>query len=173
MPEIIAPPWLAGARADLGKREQPENRGPYIRALIEQAHCGTEGDPWCAIFVNAKLEAVGIKGTRSALAQSFAHSSLFYRLGHPLHGCIVVFWRGSRGSGLGHVGFAVAVSSERVGTLGGNEHDQVAVEWYPKNGARFGLLGYYWPHGVPETQRVLGASDPGSVADGGSAPKVT
>jgi hypothetical protein len=65
-----APPWLAQATSYLGFQERGENRG--IEEFIARAGCGTVGDPWCAIFVNACLETVGVRGTRSAMARSFA-----------------------------------------------------------------------------------------------------
>jgi len=49
-PFASAPPWFRWALAEVGTRELPENTGPAIRRYISLAHCGTEGDPWCAIF---------------------------------------------------------------------------------------------------------------------------
>jgi hypothetical protein len=54
-PTEAGPPWLAKATGYLGFEEEGQNRG--IEDFIAQAHCGSVGDPWCAIFVNACLEA--------------------------------------------------------------------------------------------------------------------
>lgn len=143
------PEWYKFAMLDNGKRELPENRGPYIRSLIAQAHAGHEGDPWCAIFVNAKLEQAGIPGTKSASSQSFRFDHNFIKLEHPVLGAIAVFWRMARQSGLGHVGFYDSESQGYVNTLGGNEHDMVKKEPLIKNGNHFGLIGYWWPKSVP------------------------
>lgn len=145
-----APPWLVAARKEIGKREQPENKGPVVQHYIDLAKCGEQGDPWCAIFCCAMLESVGIKGTRSPSSQSFRHSPDFVELPGPALGAIVVYWRGSKGSGLGHVGFYEGEDSRGyINTLGGNENDQVMKEYLNPHSAHFGLVGYYWPKSVP------------------------
>jgi uncharacterized protein (TIGR02594 family) len=143
---VTAPAWFIAAQKELGVRELPENRGPAIRRYIEMAHCGHEGDAWCAIFLNAMLESVGIKGTRSASSQSFRNTPDFVKITGPALGAIVVYWRISRVSGLGHVGFYNGEDSHGfIETLGGNESDMVRNELLNPNGQRFGLVGFYWP----------------------------
>jgi uncharacterized protein (TIGR02594 family) len=144
-----APAWFIAARKEIGVRERPENRGPDIRRYIALAHCGTEGDPWCAIFANAMLESVGMRGTRSALARSFERDSNFVKLAGPALGCIVTFWRGEKSRGLGHVGFYNGERAGFISTLGGNEGDMVQVENMRVSGSTFGLSGFYWPKSVP------------------------
>jgi uncharacterized protein (TIGR02594 family) len=139
------PSWFVAARKELGTKELPENRGPAIRRYVSMAHCGAEGQPWCAIFANAMLESVGVPGTRSPLARSFEHHANFTRLSGPVPGCIVTFWRQSKNSGLGHVGFYNGEHSGRISTLGGNEADMVRIEDMNGSGATFGVSGYYWP----------------------------
>jgi uncharacterized protein (TIGR02594 family) len=143
-----APAWFVAARREIGVRELPENRGPDIRRYIALAHCGAEGDPWCAIFANAMLESAGIRGTRSAMARSFEHDSNFIRLPGPALGCVVTFWRGEKSQGLGHVGFYNGEHAGLISTLGGNESDMVRVEDLASNARRFGLSGFYWPKSV-------------------------
>lgn len=143
------PPWFAYAAHEIGTREDPGNRGPAIRRYIALAHAGNEGDPWCAIFANACLEASGIPGTRSASSQSFRFSPLFVPLKGPALGAIAVFYRGGRNSGLGHVGFYRGETPAYVYTLGGNEGDMVQIEPMAKVASTFGLVGYWWPKSVP------------------------
>jgi len=148
-----APAWFRLALTEIGTREEPENKGPAIRRYINMAHCGEEGDPWCAIFVNAMLETSGVTGTRSASSQSFTRNSHFVHMGKPALGAVVVFWRGSGPhSGIGHVGFYRGELNGYVYTLGGNEGDMVQIEPYPKNSPRFGLVGYFWPASIPIPQ---------------------
>jgi uncharacterized protein (TIGR02594 family) len=167
----VAPAWFIAARKEIGTREEPGNRGPAIRRYIAAARCGSEGDPWCAIFANAMLESVGIRGTRSALARSFERDAHFVRLDGPALGCIVTFWRGVKAQGFGHVGFYVGERDGRIFTLGGNESDMVRVEPYPKAAPRFGLSVYVWPKGVPLP--ALGALPPQLAATGPATGKVT
>jgi uncharacterized protein (TIGR02594 family) len=137
------PAWAEAGLKDLGFHETGDNHG--IEKFIAQAHCGHLGDPWCAIWTNAKLEQAGIHGTRSASSQSFRHDDKFVRLGGPALGAIAVYWRGSPNSGIGHVGFYMGETATQVLTLGGNESDAVRKQFEPK--AR--LYGYWWPKSVP------------------------
>jgi len=138
-----APSWYSAATAEIGFHETGNNQG--IERYIALAHCGAAGDPWCAIFANAMLESAGIAGTRSAASQSFRSHPGFVPLTGPALGAIVVFWRGSKDSGLGHVGFYAGEDAAHIWTLGGNENDAVRIEALPKDSATFGLVGYFWP----------------------------
>lgn len=162
--------WFETAKREIGTREIPDNRGPSIRRYIALSHCGSEGDPWCAIFANAMLESSGVKGTRSALARSFEKSPDFIKLLQPALGCVVTFWRGKKNSGLGHVGFYNGESGNYISTLGGNESDMVRVEMLRTNGNTFGFSGFYWPKSV--TIPTLGKLVPQSTSVIGSG-KVT
>ena len=153
---MTAPPWFTWAEKELGQHELPENRGPVVRKYIQLAHTGQEGDPWCAIFVNAALEANHIPGTGSPSSQSFRHHPAFIPIPLPALGAIAVFWRISRNSGLGHVGFYDSETPGYINTLGGNEQDAVRKELLAKSGGHFGLVGYYWPKSVllPEFGKI-------------------
>jgi uncharacterized protein (TIGR02594 family) len=142
-----APPWFQAALHEIGFHETGNNQG--IERYIQMAHCGVLGDPWCAIFANAMLESSGSPGTHSPSSQSFRTDPGFVQILAPALGCIVVFWRISKASGQGHVGFYRGEDSTRVWTLGGNENDMVQIEALPKDSATFGLIGYWWPKGVP------------------------
>lgn len=161
------PIWFTKAKKEIGTKELPENRGPAIRRYVELGKCGDEGEPWCAIFANAMLESSSIKGTRSALARSFEHDPNFIKLTKPTLGCIVTFWRGSKGSGLGHVGFYNGELNGYISTLGGNESDMVRVEMLRSDGNSFGLSGFYWPKSVPVP--TLGSISPQSTLNIASA----
>ena len=147
-----APKWFTWSLHEIGTRELDSNRGPAIRRYISLAHAGEEGDPWCAIFACAALESVGVRSTRSASPQSFREEpSLFVGLDGPILGAIAVFWRGTRYSGKGHVGFYRGESADGkyLYILGGNEGDMVQIEALPKDGHSMGLIGYWWPAGTP------------------------
>lgn len=146
-PFADAPPWFQAALREIGFHETGANQG--IDRYIQMAHCGASGDPWCAIFANAMLEQSGVPGTRSPSSQSFRSHPGFVQLAGPAPGAVVVFWRGSQDSGLGHVGFYRGEDASRVWTLGGNENDMVQIEALPKSSATFGLIGYWWPKSVP------------------------
>jgi uncharacterized protein (TIGR02594 family) len=142
MPEQTQPPWVTAGIKDVGFHEEGDNQG--IEMFIKQAQCGELGDPWCAIWANAKLEQSGIKGTRSPSSQSFRHDAGFVKLPGPALGAIAVYWRNSPDSGLGHVGFYMGETATQVLTLGGNESDAVREQFEPKSK----LFGYWWPKSV-------------------------
>jgi uncharacterized protein (TIGR02594 family) len=127
------------AASFIGFHEKPNNQG--LEALIALAKTGEEGDPWCAIFVNACLESVGIRGTRSPAARSFEHDPNFVQLSAPAFGAIVTNWRGSPASGLGHVYFYAGEDAKGILALGGNQSDQVCYQYEPRNR----VVGYWWP----------------------------
>lgn len=138
------PRWLVEAKKDLGFREVGSNLG--IEKFIDEAHTGGLGDPWCAIFVNAKLEECGIPGTRSAMARSFERHPNFVRLSGPALGAIATFWRGSPSSGSGHVNFYAGTdSSGRNIGVGGNQSDKVSAAYMDM--ARH--VGWFWPKSQP------------------------
>lgn len=147
-------PWMryAWREATDGIPEEPnrDNRGPVIRRLIATAKCGSEGDPYCAVGVNAAFEANGIPGTRSALARSFERDKNFIRLSQPCYGAVTTFWRKSKNSGLGHVGFYIGETANHIYVLGWNQHDDCNQSPFPKEGGSFGLSGFWWPVGYPK-----------------------
>jgi hypothetical protein len=150
--------WIIREGTD-GIEEEPnrDNRGPVIDKLIKLSHCGHPGDPYCAIGVNAALEANGIPGTRSAAARSFEwDAEKFTKLHGPALGAITVFWRGSRKSGLGHVGVYDGETENHIYVWGFNQHDDCNVSPFPKDGQSFGLSGFYWPRPIvlPVIQKI-------------------
>ncbi len=137
------PPWYTLAKHEVGFKERLGNRD--IQRYTGPAKCGQEGDPWCAVFVNAMLEGVGIRGTYSAMARSFEHSAAFKRLDRPALGCIVTMWRDSPDSGRGHVFFYAGENDNGIVALGGNQKNSVCFQYEPKNR----VFGYYWPAALP------------------------
>lgn len=145
----IGPPWFEWMKKEIGQHELPENRGPVIERYIRLGKCGSVGDPWCAIFMNAALEETGLRGTRSPSSQSFRYDKNFTALTGPALGAICIFWRINRKSGFGHVGAYCSETPGYIETLGGNEHDAVRRELLARNAATFGLVGYFWPINYP------------------------
>jgi uncharacterized protein (TIGR02594 family) len=147
----VAPPsaadepiWLRHARQEIGVTEiAGKQHSKRILSYWELAKLPFRDDetPWCAGFVNAMLEDVDIKGTRSGMARSFE------RWGQPcgpLKGAVVVLWRGSKTSAYGHVGFLTGKDQYgNLMVLGGNQGDAVNIK--PFLQAR--VVGYRWPSG--------------------------
>lgn len=136
-----APPWIEMARSQLGVSERSDSGRRKIRQYHKHGsqRALSAKTAWCASFMNWVLKRSGHRGTNSAMARSF--ESLGTRLKKPRPGCIVVFWRKSKTSGLGHVGIWLGESGASVQVLGGNQSNEVRVSNYPK--AR--VTAYVWP----------------------------
>ncbi|RZN13907.1 TIGR02594 family protein [Bradyrhizobium sp. Leo121] len=143
------PAWYAQAEKWIGWHETGENRG--LETFIKGAHCGQEGDPWCAIFANYCLETSGFKGTKSAAARSFETHPEFTKLKLPALGCIVTMWRGSKSSGQGHVFLYDGENSSGVRGIGANEDDQVKRSIHDRSR----IVGYYWPKSAPAPKEAV------------------
>lgn len=147
---MTEPRWLTRARRNLGVRETP---GPVstpsilkYRLMAKVLLKGDDGAvPWCAIFVNAMLEAVGIKGSRSGMARSFSSWGRWVPADAIPLGAIVVL-SSNRGPASGHVGFAVGISSTHVWLLGGNQGDAVSIAPFQRSR----IVAVRWPAGEPD-----------------------
>lgn len=138
------PAWIAEARKYLGQREiKGVNHNPVIIAwwkAIKRSGIKTDEVPWCAAFVGAMLESVGIVSSRFESAKSYLDWGS--KLASPELGCIVVFSR----DGGGHVGFVVGKDPNgNLLVLGGNQGDQVNIRAF----GRDRVAGYRWPTAVP------------------------
>jgi uncharacterized protein (TIGR02594 family) len=133
-----------GVREKVGKANNPR-----ILEYAKLANIGwyrEDSVPWCAVFVNAMLAQAGIPGTKSAAARSFL---AWGKECGPKKGAIVVFWRGSKKSWQGHVGFVAKVDRNYVWCVGGNQGDAVSLARYPKSK----VLGYReWKGYVPKVK---------------------
>lgn len=140
--------WIDKAASYLGVAEIPgaKNNEQILAFLHTVLDTDTEDTPWCAAFVNFNLDKVGIKSSGSGMARSFETSKRFYKLGDVpelYSGSICTRWRVSKGSGQGHVGFAVAKKPGYTAFLGGNQGDKVSVAWQPN----IYITGFYYPVG--------------------------
>ena len=138
------PRWLEAAWRELGEYERPgATHNPRILAMFrEVGHPNVHEDEtaWCAAFAGACLERSGVLSTRSLRARSYL------AWGQPLEssngrlGAVAVLSRGTNPA-LGHVGFLVGETAERMVLLGGNQSNSVSVAAYDKSR----LLGLRWP----------------------------
>ncbi len=93
---------------------------------------------WCSAFVNWVALKAGYKGSGHLTARSWL------QIGHPITspsvGDIVIFWRVSKDSWKGHVGFYISHSQDGkyIYCLGGNQQNSVNISPYPTSR----LLGY-------------------------------
>ena len=150
-------PWV-GVRVDLLGRKETDSElskwlvpewkkeGLNFKDLIGRTHA------WCSVLVNAKLRAVGVKGTDSAGAAS--HS----RLGKSCpfwFGCIIPIRHKSGGR---HVCIGLYWIDEKrkiAATMDGNRSNKYAINRTDLSGKGDTVVGgYRWPEGVPSGQLV-------------------
>jgi len=144
------PIWLIEARKYLGIKEfKGQKHEPKIVQFWRSIGLsGVKDDetPWCAAFVGAMLENVGLMSTKSGWARSYLEWGV--PLAFPIIGCVVVF---SRKGGGGHVGFVIGKDEDgNLLVLGGNQGDSVSIKAFrmpPYPDSR--VLGYRWPAAVP------------------------
>lgn len=148
--ERSEPRWITEARKYTG---EAEIKGPKHNPLILQfwkdiKRGGIKDDetPWCAAFVGAVLERVGIQSSRFESAKSYL--SWGSELKQPMLGCVVVFTR----DGGSHVGFVVGQQQNGdLMVLGGNQSDAVNIRTFPRSR----VTGYRWPSGASVTPQSL------------------
>ena len=91
-PEVA---WLTEARKHIGLRETKGGKHhPEIVQFwkdIKRGGIKDDETPWCAAFVGAMLERVGVKSTRFESAKSYLDWGQLLAL--PVVGCIVIFTR--------------------------------------------------------------------------------
>lgn len=137
---MTEPRWITEAKKYVGTREIPGvKHEPRIIGwwrAIKRGGIKTDEVPWCAAYVGAMLEAVGIQSTRFESAKSYL--SWGVPLASPVLGCIVVFTR----DGGGHVGFVMGEDERgRLMVLGGNQGNAVTIAPFE----RTRVAGYRWP----------------------------
>jgi len=141
--QVTPLPWIQEARRHLGTTEikGPRHHPAIVQFWRDIKRGGIKDDetPWCAAFVGACLERVGIRSSRFEGARSYEMWG--EPLAGPKYGCVVVFSR----AGGGHVGFVVGQDAEgNLQVLGGNQADAVNVRAFPRSRA----TAYRQPLGV-------------------------
>lgn len=136
--------WMAEAERQYGTAERP---GPASNRTIlqwaDEAGIPYKSDdiPWCGLFV---AHCIASTLDREPLPRSPLSARAWEKFGipaTPTKGAILVFWRKSRQSGLGHVGFYAGEDDGAYRVLGGNQSNQVSLAWVAKDR----LVATRWP----------------------------
>jgi uncharacterized protein (TIGR02594 family) len=143
--DIVAPPWLRVALAEVGVKEFTNGSNKrieeYLKTGTRDVALIDDDTAWCAGFANWVLKKVGLKGTNSLMAKSFMN---LRRIPEPILGCFVVYDRPPNPTS-GHVNIFLRDLGDHIEGVGGNQSDAVTIAKYPKSRLR----GYYWPHDYP------------------------
>jgi uncharacterized protein (TIGR02594 family) len=144
-------PWFQEARRLIGIREKVgPGSAPVIIDWAKAAGIsyGSDDIPWCGLFV---AHCVSSTLAEESLPANPLGARQWLKFGAPcptpLMGSILVFWRESRDSFKGHVGFYAG--QEKTGghyhVLGGNQSDSVSIAIVKRDR----LIQARWPATVP------------------------
>ncbi|WNH10051.1 TIGR02594 family protein [Thalassobellus suaedae] len=126
---------LYGQKEIIGEKDNPE----IIRLFDELGFNGNQlkdETSWCAAFANCILKRAGKPYLRKLNARSLLQ--IGNEVECPQLGDIVIFWRESRKSWMGHVGFYISEDENYINVLGGNQSNKVCISPYFKGR----VLGY-------------------------------
>ena len=145
----LAMPWLLEAQRCLGITEtRGAANNPLIIGWGRRLRISYTDDeiPWCGLFVahctGSQLPAEPLP-VNPLGARNWARFGIACAIPQP--GAIMVFWRKSLASGLGHVAFYIGEDAASFHVLGGNQGDTVSVTRLPR--ARF--VTARWPATAP------------------------
>lgn len=155
--QSATPEWIKVARSYLGTKEIKGARHNLdIVKFFERSGSAWFKDdetPWCGAFVGSCMVEAGyntLHGGQAARARAWEEYGK--GLSSPAFGCIVTFWRGSKDSGSGHVGFVVGKSTDdRLMVLGGNQSDEVNIRPFDRSR----VTSYRWPEHGPMPNYTL------------------
>jgi uncharacterized protein (TIGR02594 family) len=124
----------------IGLTEIPgiENNPEIMKFFAEGNHNWVQGDEtaWCTVTINALGARCGYSVSDKLNARSYLN------IGSPIYmpqvGCIVVFWRGSIDSWMGHVAVYLGEDEKYIYCIGGNQSNKIKVSKYLKDR----VLGY-------------------------------
>ena len=156
--------WIKTARSYIGQKEiKGVKHNPIVLELWASAFKAknqpipavfkNDETAWCGGFVAGVLAKSGLGNhipNGFAMARSWLNAGT--KLNNPAYGCIVVFWRGSPKSAIGHVGFVVGRDKKgNLMVLGGNQSDEISIRPFDKER----VLGYRWcgTQTMPATHR--------------------
>ncbi len=122
--------WFQEARRLLGLHEvsgSGSNKTILQWASEEGIKYSGDDIPWCGLFV---AHCIGSTLATEPLPRNplgALNWATFGAATSPQPGAIMVFSRGKKGSGLGHVGFYAGEDNEAFHILGGNQSDSVSL----------------------------------------------
>jgi len=119
-----------GIKEIVGAEHNPEVL-KYFQDLGFDASSLTDETAWCSAFANWVARRSGLEYSKKLNARSWMDMGIEETT--PEQGDIVVFWRVSKTSWKGHVGFYVNETDTHINVLGGNQGNMVCIKPYPKS----------------------------------------
>lgn len=120
-----------GIKEIVGVKHNPEVV-KYFQDLGFDASKLTDETAWCSAYVNWVARLSGLDYSQKLNARSWIEVGVEVDKDDIDYGHLVVFWRVSKTSWKGHVGFYVAEDQDNIFVLGGNQSNQVCIKPYAK-----------------------------------------
>tara|TARA_R110000744_G_scaffold2592_5_gene10323 strand:+ start:8992 stop:9501 length:510 start_codon:yes stop_codon:yes gene_type:complete len=113
----------------------PRDEAKIVQMFAAVGHAWVKDDEtaWCAAFVGAMIERVGLISTKALNARSYLDWGEEVDPQYAQAGDVVVFSRGDPKGWQGHVAFFVSQDATNISVLGGNQSNMVSVARYPKS----------------------------------------
>lgn len=159
LPLFVIPPWMAEGRR---KKGMHETRDRVTLMAWLRSDGKTLGDPsklpWCGDYVQTCL-ALTLPEEQMPANPYLAANWCKFGVDmdeKPSLGAVMVFWRDSPASSLGHVGFYESETATHYNILGGNQANGINVMSIEKKRLRKG--GARWPatYPLPSTGKIAG-----------------
>ena len=157
-PSFDGMPWYEAAQDLIGLKEDTSSKSnPIILDMAEELDINYKDDdiPWCGLFV---AHCIGSTLSAEPLPTVPLRARAWERFGdgcEPQLGAVMVFWRKTKTSGFGHVGFYAGEDKTHYHILGGNQSNAVNVKRITK--ARF--LDARWPLTAIDPEGIKVAGD--------------
>lgn len=154
--EVVLP-WIQEIVRRVGLHENKNNTQLSQWLKSEGVGVNPSRTPWCGDAVEtALLRSLGDIEVPDNPLLAKNWTTFGTKLDKPLFGAIMVFWRESKQSHKGHVGFYVGEQGDYYRILGGNQSNAINVSLLRKN--RLRENGIRWPKEFPviDTHQTLG-----------------
>lgn len=164
-----APLMIVKARKWIGLKEERGNKNnPWILKWAEfiggwiASFYTKDSIPWCGLFIGMiTISAKKPRNARMLAARSWAKWGK-ERIGPPMLGDILVFWRGRPDGSKGHVGLYVAEDETAYHVLGGNQGDAVSIVRISKS--RLICARHFYKIGQPANVRRIHMNSEGVIS---------
>jgi uncharacterized protein (TIGR02594 family) len=158
LPHMLRAKQFLGLKETWGATHNKTIMGWAKKLGLENVYTNDEIS-WCGLFIGAVMQP----DESTPLPKSLLSARAWLNYGRevtPGYGAILVFWRGSKSSWQGHVGFYVGEDANNYYVLGGNQSNSVNITKVSKSR----LLGAVVPSSVSTPLRKVTMTTSGAVS---------
>lgn len=127
------------------KEVSGHEHNPVILAMFAEIgydYVKDDETAWCSASLNYVCKKLGYERSGKLDARSWLKMPI--KVLQPTMGDIIVLWRDSPSSWMGHVGLFISQDINTVYVLGGNQNNSISIQGYPRDR----ILGYRQVHKI-------------------------